>query len=250
MSFLRSLIDSQRRLSARFDMLLPADLRVDGYADFKTQFVVPYIRAGCKIYDIGGGKWPFFSRTEKALLGLRVTGVDISTEELGQAPSGSYDSAVVGDIANHEGEQDGDIAVCRTLLEHVRDTDAAIRGIASLLRRNGIALIFVPSRRALFARLNLVLPESWKRRLLSGIFVEAPQIQGFRSYYDRCTPEEIQHLCERHGLEVVDAKYYFYSPYFSFFVPLYVLWRGWIVCTRRLWGNHAAETFAYALRRL
>ncbi len=101
----------------------------------------------------------------------------------------------------------------------------------------------------MFARLNVMLPESLKRRLLFTIFPETSHAQGFPSYYNRCTPEEIRVLSEQHGLTVIDSKFYFISSYFSFFFPLYVLWRGWMVCNRLFWGDRAAETFSYALRR-
>jgi 2-polyprenyl-3-methyl-5-hydroxy-6-metoxy-1,4-benzoquinol methylase len=139
--------------------------------------------------------------------------------------------------------------ICCTLLEHVEDTGAAIRTIASLLKKDGLALVFIPSRKALFARLNLLLPEALKRRILFGIFPEKSRAQGFPSFYDSCSPKEITQICVTHGLTVVDAKYYFTSSYFSFFVPLYVIWRLWLITARWWNGNDAAETFSFALRR-
>ena len=107
--------------------------------------------------------------------------------------------------------------------------------------------MFVPSRNALFARLNLLLPERAKRALLFGLFPEKREAQGFPSYYDQCTPRRIQELGVAHGLELVKAEYYFKSSYFSFFLPFYVLWRGWVVASRALFGCNAAETFSYAM---
>jgi len=231
---IRALIRDQRAWSERFDRLLPDDYRVDGNTCFKTRFAPSYVTPGIVVYDVGGGKRPFFSTMEKRRLGVKVIGVDISADELSMAPEGAYDETVCADVTTYRGNGDGDLAVCCTLLEHVRDTEPAIACLASLLREGGTALVFVPSRNALFARLNLLLPERAKRALLFGLFPEKREAQGFPSYYDQCTPRRIQELGVAHGLELVKAEYYFKSSYFSFFLPFYVLWRGWVVASRAL----------------
>jgi 2-polyprenyl-6-hydroxyphenyl methylase/3-demethylubiquinone-9 3-methyltransferase len=237
MSLVRALIQNQRRLSVRLDRLLPVEYRVDGNSDFKSQFAPRFVRLGALTYDVGGGKRLFFSALEKESHQLRVVGVDIDAQELARAAPGCFDNLICADVTQYTGNADGELVVCCTLLEHVKNTDAAIACIASLLKKDGIALIFVPSRRALFAKLNLLLPERLKRWLLFSIFPETSPKQGFPSYYDRCSPEEMQRLCQKHWLTVIEAKYYFVSSYFSFFFPLYLLWRAWILSARWLCGN-------------
>ena len=48
---------------------------------------------------------------------------------------------------------------------------------------------------------------------------------GFRAYYDKSTPNEMSKVCTENGLEVIDMAYKKSSSYFSFFFPLYALWR-------------------------
>jgi SAM-dependent methyltransferase len=63
--------------------------------------------------------------------------------------------------------------VCQALLEHVSDVNGAFESIASILRPGGQAVIFVRSRNAVFARINLVLPEKFKRWILFQVFPQA-----------------------------------------------------------------------------
>jgi len=62
------------------------------------------------------------------------------------------------------GQGDADLIICQALLEHVKNVDQAFAAIASILKPGGLALIFVPSRNALYARLNLLLPQDLKRK--------------------------------------------------------------------------------------
>ena len=128
--------------------------------------------------------------------------------------------------------------------------DAGIRGIASTLREGGVALLFVPCRNAVFARLNLMLPENIKRRILFAIYPQSQeQGQGFPSFYHRCTPAKFSGLADKHGLEIVERRVYFQSAYFTFFFPLHALWRLWVILFRLACGPQAAETFCFALRK-
>jgi SAM-dependent methyltransferase len=248
-NFVRRLINFNFYLSNKLDELLPARFRVDGNSDFRNTFVTKYLHAGMTLYDIGGGKRPFISSDIKEKLELSIVGIDISQDELRQAPPGIYDRQLSCDIALFNGAGDGDIAVCQAVLEHVRDNDGAFRGIASCLRSGGVACIFVPSQNALFARLNLMLPQGVKEFLLFHIYPSTRTTQGFPSFYDKCTPADFAKLAGKYDLEVLEVRHYYVSKYFSFFVPMYALWRIWFLLFYSLKGTQAAETFSIALRR-
>lgn len=246
---LRKLITSQIRLCRAFDRLLPNEYCIDGNSDFLSTIVPACLRAGARVYDVGGGKHPCLSLDVKRSLGLTIIGFDIDAEELRQAPQGIYDVTICADIMKYSGKEDADIVICQSLLEHVPDLDAAIAGIRTMLRPCGLALIFVPSRNAVFARLNLLLPEKVKRWVLFSIFPQKRRSGGFRSYYNKCTLRDFREIAARHRLSVETERYYYVSSYFSFFFPLYILWRAWIVLFRTIAGPHAAETYSFALRR-
>jgi 2-polyprenyl-3-methyl-5-hydroxy-6-metoxy-1,4-benzoquinol methylase len=247
----RRFLRSQRMLSSRFDRaFLPAEYRIDGNSCFDTEFVAPFLHPRATVVDVGGGKRPALSLERKVAFELRVIGFDISRSELEAAPRGSYDATICADITRFVGEENADLAICAALLEHVPDVDKALRGIASMLKPGGLALIFIPCRNTLFARLNLLLPQNFKKKLLNWLFPEsASKVLGFRAYYDRCIPHQIELLAQRNGLVPEKERLYFYTGYFEVFTPLHVLWRFWQVAFLSLVNSNAAESFSIALRK-
>ncbi|MGE5567078.1 MAG: methyltransferase domain-containing protein [Parcubacteria group bacterium] len=246
---MRRLLNSQVKLSRAFDKLLPADMRVDGNAYFNTDFVEAYVRPGQRVWDVGSGRFPYFSLEDKKRLKLHVTGLDIVAKELAAAPKGAYDEAVTGDLTRFTGKGQADLVVSNAVLEHVRDTRAAMRAIASLLKPGGEAALFLPSRNAVFARLNIVLPEGLKRWLLQNLKPGYKGNAGWPAFYDRCTPRDFRRMAKENGLTVVELKSFYISSYFMAFFPLYVLWRVWMLLFRAVAGENAAETFCIALRK-
>jgi SAM-dependent methyltransferase len=245
----RAFFDWQLRLSRRFDRLLPESYRVDGHDDFRQRILPQYIHPGMLIYDVGGGARPYVTPCSKRELGLRVIGLDIDVEELDRAPAGAYDTTICADLTRYRGCNDADLVICQATLEHVRDADKAFAALATIVKPGGCAAIFVPSRNAVFARLNLLLPESVKRFLLFNIFpYEEVGHQGHKAYYDKCDPRQFAGLARRHGFQIERQEHYFMSFYFGFLVPLHILWRLWIALFRGLRGNQAAESFVMVLR--
>jgi SAM-dependent methyltransferase len=242
-------INSQIYLSTLFDKVLPERFRVDGHEDFMASFAPKYLRPHLKVYDVGGGKIPYIDHRRKAELGLAVVGLDIDREELRRAPRGAYDEMICADITRFKGGGDADLIICQAMLEHVKDVEGAFAAMASILKPGGKALLFVPSRNAIYARLNLVIPEGMKRKILFAIFPAFRSCGGFPAYYDRCTPRQFHLLAERHGLEVEEERAYFITCYFSFFFPAYFVWRIWILLFHLIAGDQAAESFSMALRK-
>lgn len=247
----RSFVKSQVWLSGQFDrFFVPSSCKLDGNQDYIHALVPKYLVAQATIYDVGGGKQPFLSVTEKNRLGARVVGLDIDADELAQAPLGAYDEAICGDVANYQGRGDADLVLCQAVLEHVREVEGAFKAIASMLKPGGLALIFVPSRNAVYARLNLVLPQDLKRRILHTVYPNTRRGQGFVSFYKLCTPRDFVRLGQNNGLSVVEKRLYYTSSYFAFLTPLYVLWRVWVLLFRMVSGEQAAETFSVVMRKV
>jgi SAM-dependent methyltransferase len=247
MAIARGFIEMNRRCSRAFDaVMVPEKFRTDGNRDFIDNFARKYLKPGLIVYDVGGGKQPYINRETKQKLGLKVVGLDIDASERARAPQGLYDQVVCADITKFAGPGTADLVVCQALLEHVSDVGAAFKSFASILRPGGRAVIFVPSRNAVFARLNLLLPEKFKRWVLFQVFPQARVDGGFRSFYDRCTPREFRQLMKENGLQEVEFRPYYESAYFSFFFPAHMLWRLWTTLFRLVKGDQAAETFCLA----
>lgn len=237
-------------VSKAIDGLLPAALNRDGNRAFLQTYAPRALRRGGTVYDVGGGSQPFVSLEKKRELGLEVVGLDISAEELDQAPPGVYDRKIAADLCTFVGNADADVVMCQATLEHVPDGAGAIRAIASILRPGGRAFVFAPSRNAMFARLNLALPQKLKERLLFTLFpAKATGHDGFPAYYDRCTPGEIEALARENGLVVEDRALFWVSSYFMVFVPAYLLWRALQGVSYLIRRDDAAETFIYILRK-
>ena len=172
MGILSTIINSQRRLSRAFDSLLPSHFRVDGHLNFRQAFAPPYIRRDVEVWDVGGGKFPFVDAKTKEILGIHSVGLDISAEELAAAAPDTYDEIFVADVTRFVGRGSADLIICQAVLEHVPDTEAALKAFETILKPGGIALVFVPSRNSWFARLNLIFSEKLKRKLLSLLHAE------------------------------------------------------------------------------
>lgn len=246
---MRRLLTSQVKLSKGFDKLLPADMRVDGSGFFSSHFVKDYVQPGMLVWDVGSGRFPYFSLEEKKQLKLKVVGLDIVPEELAAAPKGAYDQAVPADLTKFTGDGQADLVVSNAVLEHVRDTRAAMRAISSLLKPGGVAALFLPSRNAVFARMNIVLPEGFKRWLLKNFKPGYTGNAGWPAFYDRCTPADFRKMAAENGLSVVELKTFYISSYFMAFFPAFVLWRAWMLLFRAVAGENSAESFCIALRK-
>lgn len=246
---LRSLIDVQVRLARAVDRRLPAIYREDGHEQYKEHIVPAFLRPGICVYDVGGGKRPYLTADAKRTLGARVVGIDIDRNELDRAPAGIYDRSIAADIATIQGDGDADLIICQAVFEHVHDVEGGTRALASILRPGGVALLFVPCRNALFARLNLLLPESVKRSLLFGFYPGVREHQGFPSYYQHCTPSALGRIAEAHGLEVLEIRPHWASGYFHAFLPAYAGWRAWTILARELDRRDFCETFTLILRK-
>ncbi|MER9584699.1 methyltransferase domain-containing protein [Mesorhizobium sp. M0276] len=249
-SMLRKFMRANVAVSELLDSVLPMRLRIDGNRTFATEIAPAWLASDALVYDLGGGARPFVGLSEKRRLRLFVIGVDLDAQELSKAPRGIYDEEIEADLTSFEGRGDGDVVICQATLEHVRDGEGALRGIASCAKPGGVVAIFSPSRNAVFARLNRVLPEGVKRRLLFAIFPEKGKgHDGFPAFYDKCLPSEVETIAKRNGLEIIERRLFWKSSYFYFFVPAFLAWRIWLGVSALFLGKDAAETYAYVFRR-
>lgn len=235
-------------LSRGFDRLLPASMSVEGSRHYRRELLPGFLAPGLKVVDVGSGRYPQISPELKDRLGLTVVGLDLSGEELEAAPAGAYDTAVAADATTYVGDGTADLVISHCCFEHLPDTAGGFRAVASMLKPGGRAVIYNPSRAALFARLNLIIPEAMKRRAL-GMLPDRGGKGGWPAVYDRATPAQFAELAQRAGLEVEALHRYWISGYFLTVPPVHVAWRGWQALHRLIAGDEAAESFATVVRK-
>ncbi|WP_447754592.1 class I SAM-dependent methyltransferase [Sphingopyxis fribergensis] len=250
MGFISTFAKANIRVSQAIESLLPESLRRDGGRTYREIYAPQALEQGPLIYDVGGGSQPFASLEDKERFDLRVVGLDISAEELALAPAGVYDRAIAADLCTYVGDGDADVVICQATLEHVPDGPGAMRAIATILKPGGRAFLFAPSRNALFARLNLLLPEGVKKKILFALFpAKALGHDGFPAFYNGCTPNEIERSAHLNGLVIEKRALFWVSSYFMAFVPAYLAWRLFQGASFLARGQNAAETFIYILRK-
>lgn len=220
-----------------------------GYREFLLEILPGSLQPGITILDIGGGKKPAIDAASKKRLALRIFGLDIDANELDKAPEHVYDRKIAADICTANLDVEADLVIALAVLEHVVDSRAAVRSIAKMLKPGGRALIFVPGRNSIYARLNLMLPQTLKRFLLRTIFPGSLKQQGFYSYYDKCTPKALKNAASECNLLIEEEQIYYQCDYFSFFLPLQALYRGLTLLLIRVLGTEAAETFTLVLSK-
>lgn len=251
-SLLRRFLNANIAASRWFDRkFLPDYFAIHGNRAFKDDVAAPYVaQQNITIYDMGGGSRPYISPADKQKNNHTIIGLDIDKDELEAAPNGSYDKILATDLTQYIGHGDADLIICQAALEHVPDNTGSFRALATTLKPDGVACIFTPSRNAIFARLNMILPQQLKQKILFTLFPhKAEGHDGFKAYYNQCTPKQFRALAKENGLDVIELRPFFKSSYFEIFYPLYILWRLWILGFKAIAGENAAETFTVVLKK-
>ncbi|MFW8637589.1 class I SAM-dependent methyltransferase [Cribrihabitans pelagius] len=223
-SILRSFVSVNIKASRVYDRLFSDRLSAQQSDTFPD--IMPYIRPGMRIADLGGGKQPFLNGSFVRENDITYVGIDIDPEELANAPLGAYSYTRVLDVTSGfpPDEEPFDIIICKSTLEHVRDTRKALENLLSALKPGGHALIRTPCRHAVFAHLNRWLPEGLKRRLLHSIFPHK-ETDGFPAFYNRCSPPEFKAIISENGGRIFHLERCYWSSYFTAFFPVYAAWR-------------------------
>jgi SAM-dependent methyltransferase len=249
MKLLSQFFAVNRVISGYIDNLVPDWARVDGNRYFLDHILPTALSNNLIVWEVGGGSQPYLSRAQKLSMNITVLGLDLSQDELDKAPFGAYDQTYAVDICSYSGDENADLVICQATLEHVWDTAAALRAISTILRPGGTAYIFVPCRNALYARLNLLLPEKIKNYLLSAISPHLLEHQGFPAFYNDCIPSKIKTHAKASNMTVLRTQHFWKSNYFDNLVPAYVFWRLWQVILYLILRSDAAETFVMVLQK-
>lgn len=222
MGLFRKFVDLNVRLSRGFENLFT--FNADGQLLLSKLFLS--LEPHHRVADVGGGKKP-----AKRLEGIKdpkvavYDGFDISKEELLIARDLYTDIFELDLTKDQTGKtKQYDVVICLNTLEHVTDTASSIETLAHMVDDNGTLYLKLPCRYAMFAKLNLMMPNELKRKIMHTVYPHKVG-DGFKAYYDRCTPNQIIEICRQNGLVLQEKSLIKWTSYFSFLFPVYVVWR-------------------------
>lgn len=220
----------------------------EGWADSFDALVHPALQPGMHVLDLGSGREPSLSPQARPP-GTHYVGLDVSPGELEAAPHGSYDDAVVGDIAELRPELCGEfeLVVSWQVLEHVRSLKAALDNAYSYLRPGGRMVALFSGRWSVFALVNLVTSQHFGERAMARLLGREPK-SVFPAYYDRCYYSALATLGSRWTSMEIHPKFRG-AYYFGFSQPVlrpYLAYENLIA--RRQHNNFATHYFVSLTR--
>jgi SAM-dependent methyltransferase len=166
---------------------LPARYQADLWDRRFRQALESHLEPGSEILDLGAGRSPTVSRSQRPV-NTRYVGLDIDADELEAAESGAYDQtvALAGEQRVAEFEEQFDLVLSFFALEHVRSTRQVLENAHAYLRPGGTLIAQFAGARSPFSLLNRGLPYFLARTVLA-------RTQGrksdsvFTAHYDSCS---------------------------------------------------------------
>lgn len=217
---LRAFININKKCHSLIAKIFP-NTKHSAYSHYREQ-VRNNLADRISVLDIGGGKRCSFAEECRKFTGIKITALDVSAEEL--AFNHDADDKIVFDLAsgNRVPLEDAsvDMVTSSSVLEHLKDIEAAVKEVSRILKPGGKFISVLPSKFALFAIINQMLPNWLARKILFAIHPAAKGFCGFIAYYNKCWYPAMKNLLAKHGFGNIDFMFdYNQSGYFSFFVP-------------------------------
>ncbi|HEX2052400.1 MAG TPA: class I SAM-dependent methyltransferase [Actinomycetota bacterium] len=207
---------------------LPARYQVPWQHDFKA-LVTQRLRPGAVVLDVGSGRTPAIPASDRPA-GCTYVGLDISAQELQQAPPGSYDEIVVSDITSPHPElaERFDLVLSWQALEHVKPMRAALDNLYGYLKPGGELVAQFSGTFSVHAIANRVVPRPVSMWLLERLLKRPPDTV-FHAYYDGCWYSSVRSMLSAWSRVDVEPVW-LGAGYFTFFPPLagvYVAYEEW-----------------------
>lgn len=204
MPLLRRFLDANSRLSARLDKR--KDVKLYERYDADVAAAIHALARGSLVVDLGGGRHCSFAHLIQPQQDIRIVAVDVSAEEL--AANHFVDEVRVADVSTALpfADNEVDLLVSRTLLEHVPDVEAAVMNVARVLRPGAQTIHLVPCRYALFAIFGRIVPFPIARRMLHMLIPAARGVVEFDVVYDRAHPRALERIFHTAGFRDVRTE--------------------------------------------
>jgi SAM-dependent methyltransferase len=247
---LRSFLNANKRIADAIEPRLPQarhDLQEE-YVDLVGRLMNE--RDGLVVVDVGAGRRCHFAHFRDPAKGTRIVGVDVSAEEL--AHNTDLDEKRVADAQRGlpVGDEEADLIVSRSVVEHLEDVDAFVANAARALKPGGRFVHVLPAKFSPHSVVNQLLPKRLGRRLVHTFVPGSEGRLGFPAYYDHCYPAGLRRVLRKHGFEVEELQVsYYQSDYYGFFLPLYLASVGYELLVRAARAENLAATLLVVARR-
>jgi SAM-dependent methyltransferase len=167
------------------------------------------------VCEVGAGRSPLLEIADVMRLGIDYTIMDISPNELLQAPPGYRTLCldICSDLVEEVGER-FDFVLSKYVAEHVRSGEAMHRNVYAMLKPGGIAFHFFPTLYHPAFMANYLLPE----------IVSRPLVRRFRQHnlkfparYSKCfgPTRRMRDFLLGVGYEIIHYRAFYGSGYFK-----------------------------------
>jgi len=189
-----------------------------------------YFSDNIYILEVGAGKTSSFNQVLKEKYYLKITGLDISKEELTE--NTMNDSSFIFDANNANFETDlkefgnkFDLVVSKMFLEHINNPESTHKLIAFCLKPEGLALHFHPTLYDPSFCLNKFLNPKISSGLVKFLSPTRQAVGVFPAYYKNCVAinKKLLKFFDSCGYRLFFERHYYGAGYFCFFLPIYII---------------------------
>lgn len=202
----------------------------EGQSEFAAR-LSEALTSGLRILDAGSGRRPAIPVHGRPA-GCYYVGLDLSMSELRQAPQGSYDEMIAGDITQRIERLEGcfDLIVCFQVLEHVKPLDTAFENLRCYLAPGGRLITQLSGAFSIFGLANRLLPNRPAVWMLTNLVGRAPE-SVFPAHYHCCWNDALERILTSWSIKEV-LPVWRGADYFTFLRPLMGFYVGYEEWTR------------------
>lgn len=142
------------------------------------------------------------------------------------------------------------MVISYTLLEHVRNNEAAFDSIYRALVPGGTTHHYVPSCNHPYALCLRLVGPRLQRRLIRRLRPGSAEETGYPAFFHHCSPDAMRALLAKTGFAQIEIRpYYRANDYFAFFAPAFALITAFENLCRRMGWSRFASGFVVSARK-
>jgi SAM-dependent methyltransferase len=213
-----------RRACCKLERFLP-QCRKDIFREYERTVakLIDELPARAMVLDVGGGKSCPFAKHPNGTDKSTIVAVDISEEEIKY--NHDVSGKVVADMVNGPPFRPSSVGLItsRSVLEHMTDVRRFTSGSRQILKPGAYFVHLFPAKFAVFALVNILLPNRASKALVHFFHPASRGLCGFPAVYDKCYYSAIQRLLVENGFESIRIEVsYYQSRYVDFCMPLFL----------------------------